>query len=163
MSADNYYLVRRHPDGGFVALMGFASDDEEPTVEPGRNYLVYGTADEALCSVLDEYAEYGHSIHSECNLPLRTLTAMAPDNRHGMTAEQILGMYKMAVREYPEDDFSYEDIALLLALFEEQKQAFEEARHLLVAKLRSIPVPDDGDDSLISRDEVLRVAKENLA
>lgn len=29
MSADNYYVVKPHPEGGFTYVMGFASDDDE--------------------------------------------------------------------------------------------------------------------------------------
>ena len=64
MSADNYYLVRRNPAGGFSPVMGFGSWEEKPTVEAGAP--VFGTPELALASVLGEYAEYGHSIDPEC-------------------------------------------------------------------------------------------------
>jgi hypothetical protein len=66
MSADNYYLVRKHPSGGFVPLMGFASVNEAASIDPNREYEVFDTPEAALASVITEYAEYGHRIHSEC-------------------------------------------------------------------------------------------------
>lgn len=66
MSADNFWLVRRAPAGRFVPLMGFASDDFEPMMLPSREYETFATPDAALQSVLNDYAEYGHSIHPEC-------------------------------------------------------------------------------------------------
>jgi hypothetical protein len=66
MSADNYYLIRKHPDGGFVALMGFMSDEDEPQVDPKREYDIYTSPVHALDAVSREYTEYGTQIHPEC-------------------------------------------------------------------------------------------------
>lgn len=65
MSSDNYYVIRKHPDGGFAAVMGFASDDETPRVNR-RRHASYPTVDAAAESVSDEYTEYGISVHHEC-------------------------------------------------------------------------------------------------
>lgn len=73
MSADNYYLVRKHPtrstpeQGIYVALMGFMSEEVQPEVDPTYlGYTLFEYPENALASVLNEYAEYGHSIHPEC-------------------------------------------------------------------------------------------------
>lgn len=67
MSADNYYIVRRHPMGGFVPYMGSASDSRTPGPETDhQTRRVFDTPEEALMSVVDEFAEYGASIHPEC-------------------------------------------------------------------------------------------------
>lgn len=64
MSADNFYLVRKHPSGGFAAVMGLASDENDPaaTEYHGR----FDTPEDALTFALDDYTEYGASIHPEC-------------------------------------------------------------------------------------------------
>ncbi|MFE6967027.1 hypothetical protein ACFVAJ_18085 [Agromyces sp. NPDC057679] len=65
MSADNFWLVRRVPTG-FVVVMGFESDDSKP--QPRGHERVFETPEEALDSVIDDYAEYGHQIDPECFL-----------------------------------------------------------------------------------------------
>lgn len=66
MSADNYYIIRKHPDGGFAALMGFASDDRMPVIDTDRAYKTFETVDQAVMWASDEYSEYGVSVHPEC-------------------------------------------------------------------------------------------------
>ena len=66
MSADNFYIIRKHPGGGFAAVMGFASDDKNP--EAAWEHASYPTPLDALLSVIDEPAEYGCSIHPECRV-----------------------------------------------------------------------------------------------
>lgn len=75
MSSDNYYVIVPNPAGGFSPVMRFASEDEDlaededapvPVPLPRRGAPVFATPMEALHSVLDEYAEYGHSIHPAC-------------------------------------------------------------------------------------------------
>ena len=69
MSADNYYLVRKHPLGGFTYVMGFASDTDdngfeiipEATVSDPR----FDTKEAAMSACMHEYAEYGHDYHWE--------------------------------------------------------------------------------------------------
>lgn len=71
MSADNYFLIRKHPSGGFAAVMGFASDvdDSGSEIEPvaDTRHRAYPTVDEAINSAIHEYAEYGISVHPECD------------------------------------------------------------------------------------------------
>jgi hypothetical protein len=69
MSADNYYLVRKHPLGGFTYVMGFASDVDEYDVEivpeAKESDPQFKTKEEAMSASSHEYAEYGHSYHWE--------------------------------------------------------------------------------------------------
>ncbi|KQO98263.1 hypothetical protein [Leifsonia sp. Leaf264] len=66
MSSDNFYLVRKLSPGQFTPVMGFASDDIRPPAS--ERYGVYPTPDTALAAVIDDWAEYGHSIDPECYL-----------------------------------------------------------------------------------------------
>lgn len=65
MSADNFYIIRKHPAGGFTPVHGFASDEETPKVNPERN-RPFPSIDEAIESVIDDYTEYGIRVHQEC-------------------------------------------------------------------------------------------------
>ncbi len=56
------------PRGGFSPVMGFASDDRVPEV--GLDAPVFVTPEEALLSVLDDWAEYGHSVDPDCYQPV---------------------------------------------------------------------------------------------
>lgn len=65
MSADNYYVVRTHPLGGYTYVMGFASDDSpDRTAKPKDKS--WSTVHEAVDAAVDEYSEYGVSVHPEC-------------------------------------------------------------------------------------------------
>lgn len=106
MSADNYYVVLPHPDGGFTPVMGFASDEQGPTVR--ADAVAFETPLEALNAVVDEYAEYGHSISPLC------YTEPEPDPAE-VTADgelQVLPPPVVPVPAYlddepdPEDDLS---------------------------------------------------------
>ena len=65
MSADNYYVVRLHPQGGYTYVMGFASDDDDASLEVTERSPRFASLDEAVTAVAREYAEYGWSIHPE--------------------------------------------------------------------------------------------------
>ncbi len=69
MSADNYYLVRKHPAGGFTYVMGFASDVDEDDVEIIPEATLddprFDTKEAAMSACMHEYAEYGHDYHWE--------------------------------------------------------------------------------------------------
>lgn len=69
MSADNYYMVRKHPLGGFTYVMGFASDidDDGNDVIPDatESNPQFKTKKEAMNACMHQYAEYGHSYHWE--------------------------------------------------------------------------------------------------
>lgn len=64
MSADNYFTIRRHPLGGFAAVMGFMSDDSEPQARESDEQ--FSSMDAAWAYALGEYAEYGVTVHPEC-------------------------------------------------------------------------------------------------
>jgi hypothetical protein len=70
MSADNYYVIRRHPAGGFAAVQGFASEDSEPRAR--MDHQQFKTIDEAEDMAHNEYTEYGVRIHPECMNTPRT-------------------------------------------------------------------------------------------
>lgn len=70
MSADNYYIIRIHPLGGFAAVMGFASDTDEfdqlipPLASPTDPQ--FPTVSKALDWAISQYSEYGADVHMEC-------------------------------------------------------------------------------------------------
>jgi hypothetical protein len=65
LSADNYYVVRIHPQGGYTYVMGFASDPVAADPEVSDRAPIFASLDEAVHAVSGEYAEYGWSIHPE--------------------------------------------------------------------------------------------------
>jgi hypothetical protein len=70
MSADNFYLIRKHPLGGYAAVMGFASDvdDNDEQIDPEARITdeQFKTWQEAFNWASHQYAEYGYDIHPEC-------------------------------------------------------------------------------------------------
>lgn len=74
MSADNYYLIRRHPLGGFTPVMGFASD-EDHTPSANAHHPQFPTAMDAVNAACREYSEYGVSVHPECDAPNEAATS----------------------------------------------------------------------------------------
>lgn len=70
MSSDNFYIVRKHPFGGFAAVQGFASDvdenDEQIYPEASVTDKQFKTIGEALNYAVTEYSEYGVDVHPEC-------------------------------------------------------------------------------------------------
>ena len=64
MSADNYYVIRKHPQGGYAAVQGFASDENMPEANSG--YESFVSINEALNEANKDYSEYGVSVHKEC-------------------------------------------------------------------------------------------------
>lgn len=71
MSADNYYVVRKHPEGGFTYLMGFASNGEDPELDDPRGYKLprFASMELAWQAATAEGSEYGVDIHPECWSP----------------------------------------------------------------------------------------------
>lgn len=65
MSADNYYIVRKHPEGGYTYVMAFESDDN-PDIDVKPNSPRYDSLSAALNAALMEYSEYGIAVHPEC-------------------------------------------------------------------------------------------------
>jgi hypothetical protein len=70
MSADNFYIVRKHPFGGYAAVQGFASDvdDNDEQIYPEANVTdqQFKSIGEALNWAVMEYSEYGVDVHPEC-------------------------------------------------------------------------------------------------
>lgn len=72
MSSDNFYVVRKHTDGGFTYVVGFASHDVDEDgafnldLPINQNSKQYKTFDEALTAALEDYSEYGVITHPEC-------------------------------------------------------------------------------------------------
>lgn len=70
MSADNFYIVRKHPFGGYAAVMGFASDvddnDEQIYPEAEITDQQFKSIGEALNWAVIQYSEYGVDVHPEC-------------------------------------------------------------------------------------------------
>ena len=64
MSADNFYLIRKHPNGGFAAIMGFASDETELIAT--KKHKQFDSLQLAHLYAYSEYSEYGVHIHPEC-------------------------------------------------------------------------------------------------
>lgn len=89
MSADNYYIIRRHPKGGFSAVMGFESNDDTPVVR--EDHLRFDTMRDAEVYASGEYTEYGIQIHPEC---YESVTALDSTGGSGvelsMTGQQEL-------------------------------------------------------------------------
>jgi hypothetical protein len=58
MSSDDYFIIRKHPLGGFAAVRGFASDDG-PTPEATEAHQQYPRPIEAVHAAMEEGSEYG--------------------------------------------------------------------------------------------------------
>ncbi len=59
MSADNYYIIQLAPDGKFVPVMGFASDERIPAIRD--DHPRFDFLEDALAAARREYSEYGVS------------------------------------------------------------------------------------------------------
>lgn len=71
MSADNYYEVRKHPNGGFTYVTGFDSDTRGPRAARESDPQ-FDTAWAAwLAADSESWTEYGISFHTECEDALR--------------------------------------------------------------------------------------------
>lgn len=67
MSADNFYIVKPHPSGGFTFVQGFASGEEEgPWLIPTEEHCQWPTVAKALAAAMREYSEYGVSVDPAC-------------------------------------------------------------------------------------------------
>lgn len=66
MSADNYYVVRNHPKGGFGYVMCFDSDPHRLRDISGYAPQ-FPTIREAIeAAARDDWTEYGIQVHPEC-------------------------------------------------------------------------------------------------
>lgn len=64
VSADNFILIRRTPEGKFVLSNVFASDGRRPKVEAGQKR--YDRLDSAYRAAMKEDAEYGVRVDDSC-------------------------------------------------------------------------------------------------
>lgn len=73
MSADNYYEVRKHPNGGFTYVMGFDSDTDTRGPRAARESdPQFDTVWAAwLAADNNGWTEYGISFNAECEDALR--------------------------------------------------------------------------------------------
>lgn len=160
MSADNYYMIRNHPEGGYAAVMGFASDDggylwddetdnyqfgldgepiPDPTWEPcrvdpkrDRNFVTFR---EAYEWAEGQYAEYGVRIHSEVDWG-----GLSRNNDMGNTdwllteANVELGARAIFMTLYDNPDRAK------VVPFWENEQVRGQFRHAAIAVLRSVRV-----------------------
>ena len=69
MSADNYYFITKHPNGGWTAIMGFMSD-ESPTM-PSADDVQFRTVAEAVCYAQEDWTEYGVSLSTDAKEHLK--------------------------------------------------------------------------------------------
>lgn len=69
MSADNYYIVRVHPEGGFTYVQGFASDSDDGeidfTIEVDPSSPMFAFLNEAVRAAREAVSEYGVYEHPE--------------------------------------------------------------------------------------------------
>ena len=80
MSGDNYFVVRKHPNGGYGLVQGFTSDDEM-----GQKLSTVKSENRSWPTVLEAMnaapaSEYGTEIHSECNVITATKTQITFSN-----------------------------------------------------------------------------------
>lgn len=72
MSVDNYYVVRRHPEGGYVILQGFESDNGfNVDLEVENDLPRFDTLSEARSVATSMFAEYDALVHPECEVPAK--------------------------------------------------------------------------------------------
>lgn len=70
MSADNGYVIRLHPDGGYAAVMYFASDDEPYPEADRERHRSFPTLFTAIKYATGQMSEYGISVHDEVHRQL---------------------------------------------------------------------------------------------
>lgn len=79
MSADNGYIIRKHPKGGYAAVHYFASNVEDegwPEVEPDRHPM-FSTLVAAYEYGENDWTEYGVTLHPEVRPNLADLGDLA--------------------------------------------------------------------------------------
>lgn len=92
MSADNYFIIRKHPKGGYAVVMGFSSNPQVPRAT--QKHYSFNTVSEAL-DAATEYSEYGVHVHSECADAVRPVDRMVADiaTLRGLTEDQVRTYY----------------------------------------------------------------------
>jgi len=73
MSSDNYFVVRKHPDGGYTYVTGFESDYANTEsnifvdIKVRDTDPIFTDYEDALNAALSDYSEYGVVTHPECS------------------------------------------------------------------------------------------------
>lgn len=73
MSSDNYFVVRKHPEGGYTYVMGFESDPLNTEnnifvdIKVKDTDPIFTDYEDALNAALSDYSEYGVVTHPECS------------------------------------------------------------------------------------------------
>lgn len=64
MSADNGYVIRQHPLGGFAAVHYFMTEHLETGKYPPatESHVGFATVDDAVKAAEDEWSEYGVTV-----------------------------------------------------------------------------------------------------
>lgn len=67
MSADNGYVVRKHPLGGYAAVEYSMSTylDTGRYPAPSEQHIGFATVDDAVKAAEEEWSEYGVTVHKE--------------------------------------------------------------------------------------------------
>ena len=101
MSADNFYVVRKHPSGGFTYICAFASDEDE---NGDQIYPVaketdpqFNTREDAMKEAFNQYAEYGYQYHWEVYTEkekLEYIKENAPDDQKNITIEEVDALWR---------------------------------------------------------------------
>lgn len=101
MSADNFYVVRKHPSGGFTYVCAFASDEDEngDAIYPVPNLdsPKFNSREEAMNEAFKLYAEYGYQYHWEVYTEQEKLNYIkdnAPDDQKDITIEEVDALWR---------------------------------------------------------------------
>lgn len=68
MSFNVFYVVRKHPKGGFTYVQGFPPEDGSIFIDiPVFDYhKQYEKFDDALIAAMEDFSKYGVITHPEC-------------------------------------------------------------------------------------------------
>lgn len=101
MSADNFYVVRKHPKGGYAYVCEFASHEDENGDQiytvPTEDYLQFDTREEAMKEAFKLDAEYGYQYHWEVYTDEEKLLYIkenAPDDQKDITIEEVDALWR---------------------------------------------------------------------
>lgn len=101
MSADNFYVVRKHPNGGFTYVCNFVSNEDENgdaiyTLAQNSDPQ-FDTREEAMNEAFKLYSEYGYQYHWEVYTDEEKLSYIkenAPDDQKNITIEEVDALWR---------------------------------------------------------------------
>jgi hypothetical protein len=102
VSSDTYYVVRRHPDGGYAAVLGFASDERYPIVVP-HHHQSWPTIQAAFDYATQSGSEYGVSIHPELREDWDSLGMTKEQPAVTVTVESLLRDLRLHIEQLQEE------------------------------------------------------------